>query len=578
MNWKFMQQAKLSSQEEKILKMRVDCDAEKKISVEEVEVPLGQLGYGFDTTDGHISAVDTTFYVEGVLGAPRGDSAVKYLIFNDKNDTEFGGLGWLRIDPVKSASNENRNYTTSAFIDRTPGYGLAENSWESMVPVHEALHVMGAAINYQVAPYGWVSAPYATTGFHCVDGIDILCYRDGGTSPQGSYSESRCPQSAGYSSAEGVAMDCGFDTYFDAMTEPGEWLSQWWNIGGAENPFLVEPAKIPPSTGPATEISAISATVAGTINPGDLATAYRFEYGKTTAYGSSAPSPAASAGSGGSPVAVSQQLTGLEPKTTYHYRLVSINAQGIVYGQDKVFTTLESIEWRPRNSNSAGNPDLSFSFGSAGHWELVGDWNNDGVDTPATYDPSTGTWRLRNSNGSGPADITVQFGGGPWTTPVVGDWNNDGIDTVGVYDPASGNWKLRNVNGLGADISISYGGGPWTKAVVGDWNNDGTDTIGLYDPSTAKWALRNSNSAGNPDVSFAYGGSPWTHALAGDWDGNGTDTIGVYNRNNGNWALRNLNGAGNPDLSFAYGSSPWTNAVVGDWDGNGTDTVGVTSD
>ena len=33
--------------------------------------------------------------------------------------------------------------------------------------------------------------------------------------------------------------DCGFDTYFDAMPERGEYLDENWNIGSPENRFIV---------------------------------------------------------------------------------------------------------------------------------------------------------------------------------------------------------------------------------------------------------------------------------------------------------------------------------------------------
>jgi VCBS repeat protein len=245
-----MQQSQLSSQGDRTLQIRVDCDPTGTITVKDIAVPFGYLGIGVDTTDGDIDVLDTIQYVESQLGSPEGADAVKYLILNDKNlAPNFVGIGYLHYDPVKSASNANRNFTTSALIARNPAHTVdGQDSWESSVVTHESLHVMNAAINYEMEPYGAVAAPYATTGFHCVDGIDILCYSDGGTANgYGTYGEQRCPASAGYGSADGVALDCEFDTYFDAKTEPGEWLSQWWNVGGSENPFLVEAPEAPSS-------------------------------------------------------------------------------------------------------------------------------------------------------------------------------------------------------------------------------------------------------------------------------------------------------------------------------------------
>jgi hypothetical protein len=56
-------------------------------------------------------------------------------------------------------------------------------------------------------------------------------------------------------------------------------------------------------------------------------TTWHFEYGTTTAYGTVAPVPDATAGTGiVSPV--HQLVTGLAADTTYHFRLVSDNTMG----------------------------------------------------------------------------------------------------------------------------------------------------------------------------------------------------------------------------------------------------------
>jgi hypothetical protein len=61
------------------------------------------------------------------------------------------------------------------------------------------------------------------------------------------------------------------------------------------------PAGVAPSstTGLASDISGVGATIRGTVNPNGWATSYHFEYGTTTSYGASIPVPVASVGSGG---------------------------------------------------------------------------------------------------------------------------------------------------------------------------------------------------------------------------------------------------------------------------------------
>jgi hypothetical protein len=91
------------------------------------------------------------------------------------------------------------------------------------------------------------------------------------------------------------------------------------------------------STLPAGSVGPHSAVVRGNVNPNDKVTTYSFEYGTTTAYGTS--SAAANLAKGNKVVAVSATLAGLQPGTTYHYRVVASNNDGTMRGSDVTFTT-----------------------------------------------------------------------------------------------------------------------------------------------------------------------------------------------------------------------------------------------
>jgi hypothetical protein len=91
------------------------------------------------------------------------------------------------------------------------------------------------------------------------------------------------------------------------------------------------------TTGSAQGVSTTSATLTGTVNPQGSATTYHFEYGTTTAYGTSTAS--SSAGNGTSNVSASAAIASLTPNTTYHYRLVATNGTGTTTGDDATFTT-----------------------------------------------------------------------------------------------------------------------------------------------------------------------------------------------------------------------------------------------
>ena len=91
---------------------------------------------------------------------------------------------------------------------------------------------------------------------------------------------------------------------------------------------------------PATGVSTTAATLNGLVDPNGSLTAYHFDYGTTTAYGSQMPASDNIVGADLTDHSVSQSLAGLTPGTTYHYRLVATDATGLVTrSPDGMFTT-----------------------------------------------------------------------------------------------------------------------------------------------------------------------------------------------------------------------------------------------
>ena len=125
-------------------------------------------------------------------------------------------------------------------------------------------------------------------------------------------------------------------------TEPNLTSAQWSALDTAQADDCSLP---PPPSAPAVTTSAASgvtdtaATLNGTVNPEGAGTAYQFQYGTSTSYGSAAPASPATAGSGSSPVGESAVLSGLAAGTTYDYRLVATNAAGTTDGTNQTFTT-----------------------------------------------------------------------------------------------------------------------------------------------------------------------------------------------------------------------------------------------
>jgi hypothetical protein len=96
--------------------------------------------------------------------------------------------------------------------------------------------------------------------------------------------------------------------------------------------------------GSVSGVEPTSATLNATVNPENNPTTYRFEYGMTNSYGSSAPTPEGSlpASFNEEPVAVT--LTKLTAGTTYHYRVVATDSKGhVATGIDRTFTTQPAV-------------------------------------------------------------------------------------------------------------------------------------------------------------------------------------------------------------------------------------------
>ncbi len=85
------------------------------------------------------------------------------------------------------------------------------------------------------------------------------------------------------------------------------------------------------------EVSYASAVLTGSVNPNGSDTSYYFQYGLTRAYGSQ--TMIADAGSGTKAVSVRLAISGLQPLTVYHYRLVAVNSSGATIGSDEQLLT-----------------------------------------------------------------------------------------------------------------------------------------------------------------------------------------------------------------------------------------------
>jgi hypothetical protein len=105
---------------------------------------------------------------------------------------------------------------------------------------------------------------------------------------------------------------------------------------GSDEVFSTPP---PPSIDSATvsNLSASSAQLNAQINPQGAETHYRFEYGTSTAYGTTVPIPDGVIAAGFADVSVSEHIELERANETYHWRVVASNASGTTKSSDHTF-------------------------------------------------------------------------------------------------------------------------------------------------------------------------------------------------------------------------------------------------
>jgi hypothetical protein len=179
-------------------------------------------------------------------------------------------------------------------------------------------------------------------------------------------------------------------------------------VQGADSTFTTAPAT-PPS---ASDLTAVSATLHGVVIPGIPApftsSVYYFEYGTTTAYGTTTPEQ--NAGSGAAEKPVSWSVGQLAPGTTYHFRLVaSVNGQTAT-SNDATFTTVPAAAVRtsavtgvtPTTATLSASVD---THGSAGTYSFA-------VSSPdGPYATTTAAAALAPTNG--PQAVSIPLTGLP---------------------------------------------------------------------------------------------------------------------------------------------------------------------
>jgi subtilisin family serine protease/streptogramin lyase len=197
-----------------------------------------------------------------------------------------------------------------------------------------------------------------------------------------------------------------------------------------------------------TEVATSAATLNAAVNPNGADTSYWFQYGKTSSYGSQVPISPVSIGSGSAPVSVSETLSGLEPETVYHYRVVADSSGGTTYGSGKAFAT--------RTVTPTGLPAFGSQGSGPGEFETpvgiaadqAGDvWVADGgpgLNRIQKFDQNGNFLLQVGSTGSGPGQFKTPSG-------IAATSNSD----IWVVD--AGNQRVQRFNSKG-EYQSQFGG------------------------------------------------------------------------------------------------------------------------
>lgn len=185
---------------------------------------------------------------------------------------------------------------------------------------------------------------------------------------------------------------------------------------GADQTFTTTPLAPTATTNAATNVGTTTATLNATVNANGASTTVTFQYGLDTNYGSSVTATQSPV-TGSSNTAVSANLTGLSPGTTYHYRVVATNSGGTTNGADQTFTTTAAYTISGQiTKDGAALSGATVTLG--------------GSSSGSTTTDSSGNYSFTNVTAGGNYTVTPSFAGFSFT-PASRSFNSLAANQTG---------------------------------------------------------------------------------------------------------------------------------------------------
>ncbi len=275
----------------------------------------------------------------------------------------------------------------------------------------------------------------------------------------------------------------------------------------------------------ATAITGTNATLRGTVNANNNTPVVSFEYGLEATYGSTVTAiPASVSGSGNT--AVSANISGLTPGTTYHFRVIAANYAGDAKSNDQTFTTLSDNAKLASVSLGTGSLSPSFSKATTDYIATVPFATSEVTLTPIKDHPGAmikvnGT---TVTSGTASGNISLPVGNSTITIAVTAE---DTITTK-TYSVVVTRLPQNLTFNSASDIPItangfSTGGYP-VNVVLGYAPTPGTPLTAVRNDDLTFIQGRFTNLAHGQKINLTFGDLTYTF-VANYFGGNGNDLV-----------------------------------------------------